>query len=146
MVIFCYNWKIAPGIYEQQWGEAMRFLLIDDEPQIGSVIRRVAEGCGFQVETTTDADTFKAACRSFQPDVIGLDLAIPGCDGIELISYLADANSRAAVVVISGLGGQMLDISCRLGEARGLKMGGVISKPIRIAEIRALLDKLSQAA
>jgi DNA-binding response OmpR family regulator len=133
-------------IDKEQLGGPMRFLLVDDEPQIGMIIRRVAEGCGFDVETTTHADGFKIAYEAFRPDLIGLDLAIPDCDGIELIRYLADANCGAGVIVISGMDRKMLNIATQLGIARGLKMAGVISKPMRVAEVRALFSKAARAA
>jgi DNA-binding response OmpR family regulator len=120
----------------------MRLLLIDDEPLIGAFVRRIAETSGFEVQITTQADTFKAACISFQPDVISLDLSMPDCDGIELLRYLAEIKCQAHILIASGFDSKMLEAASDLGEARGLKMAGVIPKPMRVAQVRALFDRL----
>ena len=124
----------------------MRFLLVDDDPLMAALIRRVAEGCGFEVETTAQANTFKAAYESHLPDVIGLDLVMPDCDGIEVLRYLADKRCQAEIFIISGIGSKMLTVAKDLGVARGLKMAGTISKPMAIAEMRTLLDGVYRAA
>ncbi len=122
-----------------------RLLIIDDEPQIGIVMRRIAENCGFEVEITTEADTFKRAYAAFQPDAIILDLAVPGMDGIELLRWLADEGCAASILIASGFGSRVIESAKLLGEARGLTMAGTIAKPMRVAEVRAQLTELEQA-
>jgi DNA-binding response OmpR family regulator len=124
----------------------MRFILVDDDPHIGTVVRRIAESCGFEVETTTRANEFKAACESRCPDVIALDLAVPDCDGIELLRYLGESNCQAQILIISGMGHKMLEIAEHLGRARGLKMSGLISKPMHLTDLRTVLERVRDAA
>jgi DNA-binding response OmpR family regulator len=126
--------------------EPDRLLLIDDEPEIGSFIRTVAEDCGYQVAATSAAQAFKSAYASFRPTVIALDLAIPGTDGIELLKFLAEQDCPARILLLSGLGRGVLETAERLDEARGLDMVGIISKPGPIAELRSLLSNLHSVA
>jgi len=126
--------------------EVPRLLLIDDEPEIGSFLRTVAEGCGFQVTVTSAPEAFKSAYESVQPNVIALDLAIPGTDGIELLSFLAERGCRAKILILSGFDREILDAAQRLGEARGLDIAGVVAKPARPAQLRNLLRELRTAA
>lgn len=123
----------------------MRLLVIDDDPLVGSVARRIAEKIGFDVLTTTDADSFKAAYEHFRPDVISLDLSMPGCDGIEMLRYLADIGCRAQILIASGFDSKVLKSAHDLGMARGLNMAGVIAKPMRAAEVRAVLEEARAA-
>jgi len=124
----------------------MRFLLVDDDPHVGLAIRHVAEGCGFDVRTTHRAQGFKAAYQEFHPDVVTLDLGIPDGDGIELLRYLADDHCDAQIVIVSGFDARVIDAAKRLGEARGLKIAGTISKPMRLAQLRKVFSQLNQNA
>lgn len=124
----------------------MRLLLIDDEPMIGAFIQRIAESSGFEVQATTEPDAFMAACAAFDPDVISLDLSMPDCDGIELLRYLAEIDCRAQILIASGFDNKVLEAARDLGEARGLTMAGVLPKPIRAAELRAVLESVREAS
>lgn len=122
------------------------FLLIDDDPAIGTLVRRVAEWCQLDVTVTTDPVEFKKAYATGVPGIIAIDLAMPGLDGIELLRYLAETGCKARILIISGYDRRTRETAVRLGEARGLNMAGIIAKPMRIAELRAQLTELRDAA
>jgi DNA-binding response OmpR family regulator len=119
-----------------------RLLMIDDEPYIGALVRRVAEGLDYEMSFVTLADEFKQAHRSFDPDVVVLDLSMPDIDGIELLKFLAAEKSRARILILSGFDARILNGAHRLGEDRGLHMAGIVSKPVRVAELRTVLSNL----
>lgn len=125
---------------------ARRILVIDDEPDICEFIRAVGQRCGYEVEVTSDARSFKAAYEGNSPDVLVLDLTIPDVDGIELLTYLADRSSKSSILIVSGFGRSFLSVASRFGQLRGLKIVGTMGKPLRAAEVEAVLKKLSIAA
>jgi len=116
--------------------------VIDDEPAICTLIQRIAEGCGYPVAAASDPALFKQQFRAVAPSVICLDLAMPGSDGIELLRFLAAQGCRAQLLIISGYQSAMVQMAVRLGEALGLEIAAVLSKPIHIAELRNLLLQL----
>lgn len=122
-----------------------RLLVIDDEPGICEFITEVAEGVGFEAKATTTPDDFRAAYKTFSPTAIILDLVMPETDGVELLRFLADDRCRAQVLVASGVDPRVLATAKRLGDAHGLKMSGVLEKPIMVPDLEALLRKASQA-
>jgi CheY-like chemotaxis protein len=122
-----------------------RLLLIDDEAQMRTVLSRVAEGCGYEVRSTERAAGFKEACTSWSPDVIMLDLVMPYVDGIELLHFLAERGSTAAILLISGFDPTILETAQRLGMAQGLSMIGALEKPVRVAELRSVLSEAMKA-
>jgi CheY-like chemotaxis protein len=120
---------------------ARRLLLIDDEPQMRSFLSRVAQGCGYEVRNTDDAAGFKEAYASWSPDIVILDLVMPQVDGIELLRFLAEQASKTRILIISGFDPKVLDAAHRLGAAHGLSMIGALSKPVRVAELRTILEE-----
>ena len=121
---------------------AKRLLMCDDEPRVADFVRRVAEGLGYSMHFTAQADGFAPLYREIRPDVVVLDLVMPDTDGIELLRFLAEEGSRAQIVLMSGFNPRMMDAAQLLGEAHSLRMAGVVAKPIRAAELRALLAGL----
>jgi CheY-like chemotaxis protein len=117
-----------------------RVLVVDDDPGFGAFVRRVAEGCGFDVELARDADAFRRSYAARAPDLIMLDLQMPGTDGIELLRSLAALGCTAPILVMSGFDAKVIDTARRLGEARGLRMHRVLTKPIRAADLRQSLN------
>ena len=62
-----------------------RLLVIDDEPEIGEFVRKVATGLGYEVRVTTDGHAFQDAYRELRPTTIVMDMVMPEMDGNELI-------------------------------------------------------------
>jgi CheY-like chemotaxis protein len=118
-------------------------LVIDDEPAITALIRRMAEPCGYEVSETSETEVFKRQFEALNPDVICLDLAMPHFDGIEILRHLAKRQCRSQLLIISGFDPAMVQSALRLGEALGLNMAGTIAKPIEIAKLRKLLGQLA---
>jgi DNA-binding response OmpR family regulator len=120
-----------------------RLLMVDDDAAMGDFVRTVAEPLGYKVETCVDARGFMAAMDDGDPDVVILDLVMPGTDGIELIHYLSRRQSRARVFIMSGFDPVHLRMGKTLGDAAGLTMAGIIPKPVRANELRRILSKFS---
>lgn len=117
-------------------------LAIDDESAFLDIIRKVAQSSGFAVTVTTDPAVFRASLRMQPPSVVFLDLQMPGCDGVELLHSLAEAKSRATVVLMSGFDARVLGMAHGIGRDLGLEMGPSMEKPIRPAGLRQLFTRL----
>jgi EAL domain-containing protein (putative c-di-GMP-specific phosphodiesterase class I) len=116
-----------------------RLLVVDDEPSIGRVVKRVGESLGFEVFATEDPAEFLKTARSWQPTLIMLDLNMPGTDGIKLLRGLAAERCTAEVVVSSGEDIRVLQTAQQLGRERGLNMAGILPKPVRLEALREFL-------
>jgi DNA-binding response OmpR family regulator len=119
---------------------ARRLLVVDDDPQMGTFISRAAEECGFAVQVAYDTRDLLERCRAWPPTIVVLDLLMPTVDGIEVLGLLAESESTASILLISGFDTKVLGAAQRLGTARGLAMIGTLTKPIRAAELRAALN------
>lgn len=125
---------------------ALRMLIIDDEPEICDFLRDIATGIGYDVVTANRAEEFKRAFAEAAPDVILLDLTLPGTDGIELLKYMAEMGTRARILIVSGYDEGIRRMAHTIGEAKGLDMAGVLPKPLRVAELRGLLSQFMRDA
>jgi two-component system alkaline phosphatase synthesis response regulator PhoP len=67
---------------------ASKILIIDDEPSIVTLVSAYLKPEGYEVYTATDGIAGLKAAKAFKPDLIVLDLMLPGLDGIELLSRL----------------------------------------------------------
>lgn len=119
-----------------------RLLLIDDEPALGDFLAEAARECGFDPIQTSEDQRFRAEFLAERPDMVALDLGMPGMDGVELLRFLAEQDYSAPVLIISGFDRRVLESAFRLGEALGLTMAGPVSKPARLEELEAVLNGL----
>ncbi len=116
-----------------------RLLIVDDQPALGEIVRRTAEGLGYEVKVTTHAEEFMAEFDTFDPTAIVLDIVMPDIDGIELVGWLVDRECCARILVASGYNKRYAKMAETLGVAKGLEIS-FLEKPYRIAELRDALE------
>ncbi len=102
-----------------------KVLVIDDEQSYRNAIRRVLFAQGYQLDFA--ADGFQAGLKisSLKPDLITLDLSMPGLDGFEVIRYIREQPELQSlrILVISGLA------EPELHKALSLGADAVLAKP-----------------
>ncbi len=116
-----------------------RILLVDDDPQVCSMMRQVLAREGFGVLVAADGPAALALVESERPDLVLLDLVMPGMDGMEVLRTLKGRATEdfLPVILLTGLG----DMDTRL---RGLKLGAddYLTKPASPRELLARVDAL----
>jgi two-component system phosphate regulon response regulator PhoB len=120
-----------------------RILLIEDEPDIAEVLQYNLEKEGFQVEIARRGDTGLEMVRKEQPDLILLDLMLPGVDGLEVTRLLKrdPATAHLPIMMLTARGEEVDRIV-------GLELGAddYISKPFSprelILRVKAVLRRL----
>jgi DNA-binding response OmpR family regulator len=118
-----------------------RLLLIDDEPALADFLASAAEESGFEPVVTSEDEEFREAFLAQRPEMVALDLGMPGMDGVELIRFLAEQDYDAPVLIVSGFDRRVLESAFRLGEALGLTMVGPVEKPVRFEVLREMLSR-----
>jgi DNA-binding response OmpR family regulator len=106
-----------------------RILIIDDEPGIVQVIRRCLSVEGFRVEAADDGVTGLAKAVAQGHDLVLLDLALPGVEGIEVLRRLREVKPSQPVVMISSTADHTLRQDC-------LQLGATfLAKPFTLDEL-----------
>lgn len=121
-----------------------RLLIMDDDPDVAEFFEQVGRGLGFEVHALHDPDNFFDTIDSFEPNLLLLDLQMPGRDGIELLRELGARGCGANIFIASGLDSRVLTTAEQLGRSLGLKMAGSFCKPIALEELQSLLSNHRQ--
>lgn len=112
-----------------------RILLVDDEVEFVSTLSERLQLRGYDVRTANNALEALASVYKEPPDVIILDLRIPGMDGIETLKTIKKFDATIEVIMLTGHG----DIR---SVEDGMKSGAFeyIMKPVDISELTAKID------
>ncbi len=111
-------------------------LVVDDEPTIAEVVARYLERAGYRTRVAADGLEAIAAAASQRPDLVVLDLMLPGIDGLEVMRRLREADrDRIAVILLTAKGEES-------DRVVGLRLGAddYVVKPFSPAELVARVD------
>jgi len=87
---------------------AKRILVVEDEPTMADVVSRYLRRDGHEVRTVADGHAALTAFRDFQPDLLVLDLMLPGIDGLEVCRQVRAAGPTP-VIMLTARGGRSVD-------------------------------------
>jgi DNA-binding response OmpR family regulator len=117
-------------------------LVVDDEPTIAEVVARYLERAGYGTRTAHDGPSAVAAAASSRPDLVVLDLMLPGFDGLEVMRRMhADQGARVPVILLTAKGEES-------DRVVGLRSGAddYVVKPFSPAELVARVDAVLRRA
>jgi len=104
-------------------------IVLDDDIEIAEVIGNVGEQAGFGVKVTTNYSAFCDAVRSYDPNVIVLDLQMPEIDGIQVLRGLAEQEIQAGIVLVTGVDARTIEAAEQYGTSKGLRVLATFQKP-----------------
>lgn len=77
----------------------VRILVVDDEPSITRSVQAYLEREGYAVKTAADGPSALQAARAFHPDLVVLDIMLPGMDGLEVLRRLRQESGVYALML-----------------------------------------------
>jgi two-component system response regulator MtrA len=122
-----------------------RILIVEDDPAIAAFVQTALEREGFETEMVQRGDTALARVEVISPDLILLDLMLPGLDGLQVCQALRRRSQYIPIIMLTAKDDDVDKIV-------GLEMGAddYITKPFKIREllarIRALLRLVQHSA
>lgn len=124
--------------------DSAHILVVDDNGLIRTTLKRHLESWGHRVSLAANGHEAMPWLKQDRPDVIVLDLFMPGMDGFETLYEITHGACRVPVLVMSGGGGatshcDYLAMASRLGADRVLK------KPFTASELVAAVEALLPA-
>jgi two-component system, OmpR family, response regulator ResD len=112
-------------------------LVVDDEPTIGEIVSRYLERAGYDTRTADTGPKALAEVARARPDLVVLDLMLPGIDGLEVMRRIreSDSGTNTPVILLTARGEESDRIV-------GLRLGAddYVVKPFSPAELVARVD------
>jgi len=127
-------------------GRPKRVLVVDDEPAMALAIQRVFVRAGFETAIANDGFLAGSLLYTFNPDLLTLDIRMPGIDGFAVLRFLSETQlpTPLKVLVVSG------DSAEHLEQALALGAHGALCKPFDnqalLAAARELLGEAKAPA
>jgi two-component system cell cycle response regulator DivK len=115
-----------------------RILIADDQPVGRELLRTILESVGYEVSEAADGVEALALARSFEPDLILLDIHMPLRDGISVVRELRADPRFASVPVIA-----VTATAMKGDRQKGLEAGfsEYMTKPVPIATLRQMIER-----
>lgn len=121
-----------------------RILVVEDEPMVAEVVERYLRRDGYEVEVVHDGLAALSAIESFRPDLIVLDVMLPGLDGLEICRRVR-GSSAVPIIILTARGDEV-------DRVLGLEIGAddYVTKPFSprevAARVKAVLRRASPGA
>ena len=119
----------------------MKVLIVDDSAFMRTILKDLmaqTKWAGAEIAEAADGDEAIAACQAQKPDLILLDIVMPGKDGIEVLKEIG--STQPAVVIVSSVGQEHV-----IEQAKSLGAKDYIVKPFEPKVVIESLNKLSNA-
>jgi DNA-binding response OmpR family regulator len=120
-------------------------LVIDDDPTVSDVVRRYLERAGLAVTLAADGPAGLRAYQAERPDLVVLDLMLPGLDGLEVCRRLRSRPDEVPIVMLTALGEEA-------DRVLGLQLGAddYVTKPFSprelVLRVQSVLRRAGRAA
>ena len=111
--------------------------MIDNDVGFATFVQRVPEGMGLHTQTLTDPIQLEQTLAVSSPDVITLDMDMPGRNGLEVLRVLSAWRLERRVIMISGTPPD--HTSTGKPKVAGFEIAAILRKPARKVEIESAL-------
>ena len=123
--------------------ENKNVVIVDDDVDMADFVSDATELLGFDPVVVGNGRHCLEHVKKQPPACLIMDIVMPDMDGVELLNKLAEADSKAPVIVMSGYDGKYLESVSMIAEANGVEVLGALMKPFSIDDLEPLLSKLS---
>ncbi len=113
-----------------------RVLVVDDEPTIAEIVARYLQRAHYETRTAGDGHAALARASTWHPDLVVLDLMLPGLDGLEVMRLLREMGGERVSIILLTAKGEEAD------RIDGLRLGAddYVVKPFSPAELVARVE------
>ncbi len=114
-----------------------QILIVDDQPEILSILRRMLEGSGYEVTLVANGQEAIRELREKEYSLVISDILMPALDGLELIIYLRKEKPDVKIIAMSGTANQLY-----LQSARKLGASEILEKPFTMDKVISTVSEV----
>ncbi len=115
-------------------------LILDDDPSVAWMHCEITELLGYEPHALTDPYKFKENYHRLKPDIVIMDVVMPGIDGMELAQWVAGEPSPPRIFVVSGFNPFYSNSLIKIIQARNDVPIQCLKKPLSIALLEHALE------
>ncbi len=119
---------------------ATKILVVDDEPAILELLSRRLEDEGYRVLAADNGEGALVKVREEKPEVVLLDIKMPGMDGIETLNRVREFDKQSSIIILTAYGSMDTVI-----EAMKLGAYDYITKPFDLEKLKSLIEGALEA-
>jgi two-component system alkaline phosphatase synthesis response regulator PhoP len=118
----------------------LKILIVEDEKNLGNTLEEYLKSIGHDCKWATDGEMTRSLFKSFNPQIVLMDIGLPDCSGLELAKELRKDNKNFNLLFLSALNDPEIKVEA-------LDIGGedYITKPFALKELIFRLDKILNA-
>ncbi len=133
--------SMAAATKQQGKPSRQRVLVVDDEDNVSHLVSSALRFDGFETVTADNGSSALAAVAEHQPDLVVLDVMMPGLDGYELLGRLRAAGSQVPVIFLTAR-------DAATDQVRGLRAGAddYVIKPFSVEALLARVQAVLRRA
>lgn len=114
-----------------------KVLIVDDEDDVRLFLRDFLCDREFDVETASNGEEALDKFPQFKPDIILLDIMMPGLDGLQCLEHIRKKDTKVVVIMITALKDE-----ARMSQAKKLGAHDYIVKPFSLNYLEAEIEKI----
>ncbi len=111
-------------------------LIVDDEVTFARNVTKYLSRHGYETRSCNDGAEALEALETYKPDLVLLDYALPGADGLEILKQIRARDTQTKVIMMTGQGSVQIAVDAMKNGAQDY-----LCKPLVLAELRLMLDK-----
>ncbi|MEA3280747.1 MAG: response regulator [Thermodesulfobacteriota bacterium] len=119
----------------------MKILVVDDEEYICEILQEFLSLKGYQVDTAANGEDALKKYEADRPDVVLLDIRMPGMGGVDILRRIKEIDSRAGIIMLSAFGDAET-----VNEVLQMGADYYLQKPVEFDRLMEILTSLQESS
>ncbi|MFZ3046204.1 MAG: response regulator [Desulfatirhabdiaceae bacterium] len=117
-----------------------RILIVDDETFVGELLSEYLTGNGYEVSTVENGEDALTAYSQFKPDIVILDIRMPGMSGIEVLKKMRKLDNKPSIIMASAYGD-----SETINETMAQGADHYLQKPMTLSKLLEMVENIQNS-